>query len=152
MMLTKSQVESCPTGYPNVAAFLDSDECFSVYRRFGFLQSRLLLNKQAKLRKLEVELECLDEKEAKTDDRHPMTIDVSDEIAEPRTKLLTEIEQEFTSYGMYFFKPVYAAHHAAMVVHVHKRSSQLTVPKQIFLTHQQSWLVSIVRRKPTMTV
>src|SRR5215469_11608832 len=42
----KHSVYSCPEGYPRLAAFLDSDENFMVYRRFGYLQSRLLLEKQ----------------------------------------------------------------------------------------------------------
>ena len=33
-----------------LATFLDSDDCFMVYRRFGFLQSRRLLEKQEELR------------------------------------------------------------------------------------------------------
>lgn len=58
-------VDNCPEGYPRLAAFLDSDENFMLYRRFGFLQTRLLLNKQAELREYEKELDRLDQ-ETKT--------------------------------------------------------------------------------------
>jgi hypothetical protein len=46
-------VQSCPRGYPALAAFFDSDESFMVYRRFGYIQSRLLLEKQDEMRALE---------------------------------------------------------------------------------------------------
>jgi hypothetical protein len=94
-----SAVESCPRGYPGLAAFLDSDECFSVYRRFGFLQSRLLLDKQDKLRELEEALDKLDKREAKADPRRPTTTDLSRQELEPRRKLLAAIEEHFCSYG-----------------------------------------------------
>lgn len=92
-------MDSCPRGYPNAAAFLDSDECFSVYRRFGFLQSRILLNKQDKLRELEEALDKLDRREAKADEERPMTTDLQLEDIEPRNNLLARIEEHFTSYG-----------------------------------------------------
>ncbi|KAF2820182.1 hypothetical protein CC86DRAFT_305151, partial [Ophiobolus disseminans] len=92
-------VDDCPVGFPNLAAFLDSDECFSVYRRFGFLQSRLLLDKQDKLRKLEEALDRLDKREAKADPRRPTTTDLLEKDVGPRQKLLATIEKEFTSYA-----------------------------------------------------
>jgi hypothetical protein len=58
-----------------LAAFLDSDEGFTIYRRFGYLQSRLLLDKQEQLRLLEEKLEHLDLK-------------------------ITEIESAYCSYGV----------------------------------------------------
>ncbi|KAF1850160.1 uncharacterized protein K460DRAFT_273358, partial [Cucurbitaria berberidis CBS 394.84] len=92
-------VDSCPRGYPQLAAFLDSDECFSVYRRFGFLQSRLLLDKQETLRGLEEALDKLDKREAKADLKRPMTTDLPHKEVEPRRKLLAAIEGEFTAYA-----------------------------------------------------
>jgi hypothetical protein len=53
-------VEQCPAGYPRLAAFLSSDENFMLYRRFDYLQARLLLYKQDELRELEGELDHLD--------------------------------------------------------------------------------------------
>jgi hypothetical protein len=96
----QSVVDACPAGYPRLAVFLDSDDCFSVYRRFGFLQSRLLLNKQDKLRQLEDALDSLDLSEAKADETRPQTRDLPEEIGTRRQRLLTAIEAEFTSYGM----------------------------------------------------
>lgn len=54
------RLEQCPKGYPRMSAFLDSDESFMTYRRFGWIQSRLLLNKQNEIASLEKELEVQD--------------------------------------------------------------------------------------------
>ena len=62
-----------------LATFLDSDDCFMVYRRFGFLQSRLLLEKQEELRELEGKLDRLDKIEERKNSKHPMTSDVPSE-------------------------------------------------------------------------
>ncbi|KAF2142084.1 uncharacterized protein K452DRAFT_326613 [Aplosporella prunicola CBS 121167] len=48
------------SGYPRLAAFINSDEQFMMFRRFGYIQTRLLLEKQAKLMKLERHLNFLD--------------------------------------------------------------------------------------------
>lgn len=59
---TKTRVlERCPKGNPRMAAFLDSDENFTMYRRFGWIQSRLLLSKQNELASLEKDLEMQDQ-------------------------------------------------------------------------------------------
>lgn len=93
------KVSASPQGYPKLAAFLDSDESFMIYRRFGFIQSRLLLDKQDQLRELERKLERLDRVEAKADERWPRTRDLPDKQYEARTKLLNELEERFCSYG-----------------------------------------------------
>jgi len=56
-------VERCEAGYPYLAAFLDSDENFMIYRRFGFIHARLLLQKQDELRLMEEELDRLDKRD-----------------------------------------------------------------------------------------
>lgn len=57
------QLEQCPNGYPRFAAFLDSDDDFLIFRRFGYLQARLLLEKQACLSLLEEQLDEFDNEE-----------------------------------------------------------------------------------------
>lgn len=54
------KVESYPIGYPRQAVFADSDESFMLYRRFGYIHSRLLLYKQDELRELEASLHNMD--------------------------------------------------------------------------------------------
>jgi hypothetical protein len=94
-------VESCPEGYPHLAAFLDNDENFMQYRRFGYLQSRLLLYKQDELRSLEEELDCLDKGDndsAKTR-RYLKSRDLDTKRGGERIELLGKIETKFKEYG-----------------------------------------------------
>ncbi|KAL9583401.1 MAG: hypothetical protein Q9212_002731 [Teloschistes hypoglaucus] len=53
-------------GFPQLACFLDSDDAFMVYRRFGSVFSRLLLTKQDEIRRMESLLEAMD----RTDERN----------------------------------------------------------------------------------
>lgn len=81
-------------GYPNPAIFQSSDEAFGLYRRFGYLQSRLLLEKQDALRVLENKLNRFDEDDmAESNNRY------SDIHPSPREQLLAKIEEAFNSYG-----------------------------------------------------
>lgn len=82
-------------GYPNLAAFTSSDEDFAIYRRFGYLQARLLLDKQDQLRELEERLDHYDTRDPMKSMRQGLT----PEQYAPRAKLLGEIEAVFTSYG-----------------------------------------------------
>ncbi|KAK8061067.1 hypothetical protein PG997_015288 [Apiospora hydei] len=50
--------------YRSVATFLDSDENFMIYRRFGYLHSRMLLRLQDRLRALEFKLDRCDNEDA----------------------------------------------------------------------------------------
>lgn len=47
-------------GYPRLATFMTSDNDLLLYRRFAYLQTRLLLHKQDELRELEETLDDLD--------------------------------------------------------------------------------------------
>lgn len=82
-------------GYPNLATFTNSDEVFAVYRRFGYLQARLLLDKQDQLRLLEEQLDLHDRGDPV---RHTRK-NLRPEQYAPRAKLLREVEEVFTSYG-----------------------------------------------------
>ena len=70
-----------------------------IYRRFGFLQSRLLLDKQDELRQLEEALDQMDRREAKRDVTRPMTRDLPEEHLKQRTRILKMIEEKFLAYG-----------------------------------------------------
>jgi hypothetical protein len=86
-------------GYPNVAAFLDSDEGFSVYRRFGYLQSRILLQKQEELRGLEDDLEAIETKIREDDDQALCYRELFGPYAAKHGQLLKDIESAYCSYG-----------------------------------------------------
>jgi hypothetical protein len=90
-------VQDFPIGYPNLATFKNSTECFTLYRRFGYLQSRLLLDKQDILRLLEQKLDEFDRENITTSYTRTLS---PDELA-PRQALLEEIERAFNSYGTY---------------------------------------------------
>ena len=84
-----------PTGYPNLAAFSDSDESFMLYRRFGYLQSRILLEKQAELSFLEAQLDDLDHAEMYDAPDNLFTRDLQ---GEQRKGLLSQMETKFCEY------------------------------------------------------
>ena len=91
------------TGYPNLATFVDSDDSFGLYRRFGYLQARTLLEKQDELRCLEQELDTLDEAEQ---DKQPDKLFRRKLQGAERKALLDRIELSFieycTSWRMHF--------------------------------------------------
>jgi hypothetical protein len=89
-------VQDHAIGYPNLAVFKNSSDDFALYRRFGYLQSRLLLDKQDDLRILERRLEEYDR--ANVSDSHTRALD--DSVILPRTALLAEIECAFNAYGI----------------------------------------------------
>ena len=95
-------MESYPEGYPQVSAFLNSDECFPVHRRFGSLSSRLLLHKQDEIRELEDELQSLDEHDATTPQgrRRLKSRSLDDDINDRRKVLLQKVEKRLLEYGM----------------------------------------------------
>ena len=68
-----------------------------LYRRFGFLQARLLLNKQDQLRALEEELDGIDNDD---ETMYLKSRDMDDADERPRTRLFEEIETKFKEYGM----------------------------------------------------
>ncbi|KIM94110.1 hypothetical protein OIDMADRAFT_184533 [Oidiodendron maius Zn] len=91
--------KDCPRGYPNLAVFLDSSEEFMVYRRFGYLQSRIILNKQDQLRELEKRLDREDKDDALIDYKLLMCRDKDEIENRPRVKLLVDIEKCFKEYA-----------------------------------------------------
>jgi hypothetical protein len=91
-----------------VAAFLDSDENFMIYRRFGFLHARVLLRKQDKLRQMEEALDTMDTRDAQASDPLPNKALMSREIDESgtdtsphgtRAELLDKVEDDLVKYG-----------------------------------------------------
>lgn len=99
-------MELFPKGYPRQAAFADSDESFMIYRRFGYIHSRLLLNKQDELRELEASLKNMDLIDADSDEGklclQSRDLDENREKIpglESRRELLERIERKTLQYG-----------------------------------------------------
>ena len=101
--LTQIQIVSrCPEGYPQLAAFLSSEENFMIYRKFGYLQSRLLLYKQDELRHLERELDRQDrvhERESPNNLRSRERDDARD--PKGRKVLFRKIAEKLREYSEY---------------------------------------------------
>lgn len=96
-----SLVEQCPAGYPRLAGFLSSDENFKLYRRFDYLQARLILYKQDELRELEGELDHLDAIDKNEDSCLLRSREKDDALSGQRKILIGDIEQKFNEYGCY---------------------------------------------------
>ena len=106
-----SSVEDYPKGFPQISCFLDSDDAFMVYRRFGCVYSRLLLSKQDEMSKMEAQLLTMDKTDqADNNGRYLMSrsLDVDrEEIpqwwdGQSRCQLLGKLEKLALEYGEYF--------------------------------------------------
>ncbi|KAF2028209.1 hypothetical protein EK21DRAFT_114124 [Setomelanomma holmii] len=93
------RINDHPKGYPNLAAFLDSDDGFAVYRRFGYLQARILLQKQAELTALEEALQATELEILNDDDNALCNRKVFGPHAAKQRKLLKDIESTYCSYA-----------------------------------------------------
>lgn len=94
-----STVNDHPKGYPSIAAFLDSDDGFSIYRRFGYLQSRILLHRQGELSVLEEELQAIELKILDEDEDALCDRKLFGPNADKHRRLLELIEATYCSYG-----------------------------------------------------
>jgi hypothetical protein len=81
-----------------VAAFLDSEENFMIFRRFGYLQSRLILDKQDQLHRLEERLDAQDDEFEIKRPGAGRARDIPKGLAKQRGELLSEIEKTFCEY------------------------------------------------------
>jgi hypothetical protein len=63
-LLIQTEVETHPEGLPQLAAFLNSNDNFAVFRRFGQLSARILIQLQIDLNELEKKLYELDDQDA----------------------------------------------------------------------------------------
>ena len=105
-------VEDYPIGFPRLSCFLDSDDAFMVYRRFGSVFARLLLNKQDEISRMEASLLRMDKADrAQGNDQYIMSRidDVNRESTpwsgESRTELLASLERKTLEYGKQYQIP-----------------------------------------------
>ena len=85
-----------------MAAYEDCDPCFSIYRKFGWLHSRILLHLQDELVDLEDQLEDLDKWEAVSGNPIKLLCRRLDDAAPEnsvRRKLLKECHEKLDQYG-----------------------------------------------------
>ena len=89
------QVEDFPKGFPKVSCFVDSDDAFMVYRRFGTVFARLLLSKQDEIRRLEAKLQGMDKTDERSgDSEYLMSMQKTAHGILPRFPLAGDIRQE----------------------------------------------------------
>ena len=102
-----SRLTCCPTvnqrqqGYPKVAAFQDCDQSLLIFRKFGWLQNRLLLALQDELAELETKLRRLDSWEFADGDYRRLTSQRRDfqQSESVRRDLFAKIKAKAFEYG-----------------------------------------------------
>lgn len=82
-----------------MAAYINSDVNFTMYRKFGTLRSRVLLHRQDELNKLEKRLNALDLRDNVGDDFRIQCITYDREKDTQRTDLIDEIDSKLEHYG-----------------------------------------------------
>lgn len=103
------KVQEYPRGFPRLACFLDSDDAFMIYRRFGLVFSRLLLNKQDEIREMEATLLAMDRTDetegnevylmSRTEDVGRHRDDVPPSCSGTRPQLLERLEKKILEYS-----------------------------------------------------
>jgi hypothetical protein len=96
-------VDDYPEGYPQLAAFMNSDDTFANVRRFGRLSSRLLLHLQNELTALEKRLDDLDNSDAANAvlEKRLRGYEHFSGWTDEQTKLLNDIQEKYSQYGQY---------------------------------------------------
>lgn len=97
-------MDNYPDGWPRVAAFLNSSDELLIFRRFGHIHSRLLLDLTVQITALETRLSRLDEEDAKAspETHNPLrtTYDEEGRNAE-KEQLIEEIKAKMLEYWKY---------------------------------------------------
>lgn len=96
-------VDDHPKGYPQLAAFVNSDDNFLIARKYGYLRSRVLLYRQDELSVLEKDLIALDTDD---DENRPLALQSRkhDEQTDKdpvysRKVLIQKIDDKLKEYG-----------------------------------------------------
>jgi hypothetical protein len=79
-----------------MARYLDSDDNYMAYRRFGHVQSRLLLEAQDDLRRLESDLDDLDLEETQ---ENQQALYSRDNWSPQRQSLMKDLKAAYNEYG-----------------------------------------------------
>lgn len=108
------QLESCPLGYPRLAAFNASEQNFMLYRGFSYVHACLLLDLQTSISALECELDEFDNEDNTDEQRLRLQCREEDietareAVSETGTKrrtrrdVLEELHNQVSKYSKYF--------------------------------------------------
>ncbi|KAL7621001.1 hypothetical protein AAE478_008312 [Parahypoxylon ruwenzoriense] len=99
-------IHGSPDGYPKLGAFMASNQNFLIFRRFGYLQARVLLNLQNQLRVLENELDDL---EGRSRSSSILSAEGTDEDSRRRVALLQSVEDKLEKYETLLYYASYFA-------------------------------------------
>ncbi|KAH0565177.1 hypothetical protein GP486_001423 [Trichoglossum hirsutum] len=93
-------IDKDPMGYPRLAAFMNSDENFKLYRQFGYVHTRVLLHLQYELSSMEATLKNMDGADDRDEDRQLLlrSQDASIHDNPRREKLLKDFRGKLKEY------------------------------------------------------
>lgn len=89
-------------GWPRVATHIESGLDFAIYRRFGYLRTRLLLYHQDRLAEMEAKLDMIDRQDCKDKETQSFLGNRSDDDRRSgslRKALFLELDKELKTYG-----------------------------------------------------
>lgn len=100
------KVDDYPQGYPRLAAVLQCDPNFPVYRRFKTLRHRVILHRQQELVQLERQLNDLDREDAEHRPYRIRSLEWDHQVAtregksrSEREEIIDEIDSKLKQYG-----------------------------------------------------
>ncbi|OTA56799.1 hypothetical protein K449DRAFT_451330 [Hypoxylon sp. EC38] len=95
LSIVEQRLDGYKEGYPRLGAFLALDRNNLIFRRFGYLQARVLLNIQDQLREYEEKLVSL---EKECEDYGVQSREAGDQHSRKRIELLQKIENKLERY------------------------------------------------------
>ncbi|KAG4027176.1 hypothetical protein MFRU_032g00420 [Monilinia fructicola] len=145
-------IELYPEGYPQLAAVIDSDEQFMLYRRFGHLQARILLNKQDELRELESQLNHIDKVYAQRWPARLRSRDICNAECNDHRDVLLLIEEKYKEYVQLLTYARTLANFDRPMTGDHLRLKDYFDRKAPLCTDEQEWILQkedLITLKPS---
>jgi hypothetical protein len=102
-LVREKAADSRPDGYPQLAALVNSDDGFVMYRRFGYIHNRILLHRQAEIVELEKKLDKLDDSD-KADRKLKFRLQTREFLKDDDTGqklLIDDLETKLRNYGKF---------------------------------------------------
>ena len=95
-------MDNYPRGYPKVAAYQNIEPAWLIFRKFGWLRNRTLLDLQDELKALEEDLKEHDRYEYHRGDKNRLLSRRSDyERPNSREPLMIQIKEKLEQYGRF---------------------------------------------------
>lgn len=92
-------VETYTEGIPRLAALHDSDDTFSMYRRFGPYAARVLVHRELEINELTTSLDKLDEEDLTTERKYRLqSIEHNEQWDATQRDLINKIQEKLSEY------------------------------------------------------